>query len=185
METERPRALRIRPMLAAVIPLPSEEVTPPVTKTYFDMGRAPPGVFRMLSKIAPGRESKRPPRRCRGGHAGGALGLSSQSLPIRKVACPGEPLVVARERIDGPHLAGARAQQDPGAVGGPGGPELGVAVRDARTDVPKGARAVRGDQRQPCFGWDICRVRLVDPARDEEPLPIWREVRKALLDAWV
>src|SRR4051812_41817576 len=54
METERPRALRIRPMLAAVIPLPSEEVTPPVTKTYFDIGRAPPGVFRMLPKTAPG-----------------------------------------------------------------------------------------------------------------------------------
>jgi hypothetical protein len=50
METERPRALRIRPMLAAVIPFPSEEVTPPVTKTYFDIGRAPPGVFRMLPK---------------------------------------------------------------------------------------------------------------------------------------
>jgi hypothetical protein len=35
METWRPRALRRRPMLAAVMPLPSEEVTPPVTKTYF------------------------------------------------------------------------------------------------------------------------------------------------------
>jgi ribosomal protein S18 acetylase RimI-like enzyme len=32
--------------------LPSEEVTPPVTKTYFDMDRAPPGVFRMLPKTA-------------------------------------------------------------------------------------------------------------------------------------
>jgi hypothetical protein len=38
METLRPRDLRIRPMLAAVIPLPSEEVTPPVTKTYFAIG---------------------------------------------------------------------------------------------------------------------------------------------------
>src|SRR5215213_2817924 len=53
METESPRALRIRPMLAAVIPLPSEEVTPPVTKTYFDMDTAPPGVFPMLPKTAP------------------------------------------------------------------------------------------------------------------------------------
>jgi hypothetical protein len=26
--------------------LPSEEVTPPVTKTYFAMGRDPPGFFR-------------------------------------------------------------------------------------------------------------------------------------------
>src|SRR3990170_3456617 len=38
METLRPRALSRRPMLAAVMPLPSEEVTPPVTKTYFAMG---------------------------------------------------------------------------------------------------------------------------------------------------
>src|SRR6185503_17220377 len=66
METERPRALRIRPMLAAVIPFPSDEVTPPVTKTYFDIGRAPPGVFRMLPKTAPtgnggGPDGERPP----------------------------------------------------------------------------------------------------------------------------
>src|SRR5512143_2822719 len=49
METLRPRALRRRPMEAAVMPLPSEEVTPPVTKTYFAMGTGPPGVFPMLS----------------------------------------------------------------------------------------------------------------------------------------
>ncbi len=35
METERPRLLSNRPMLAAVMPLPSDDVTPPVTKTYF------------------------------------------------------------------------------------------------------------------------------------------------------
>ena len=35
-------------MQAAVMPLPSEEVTPPVTKTYFATGRDPPGVFPML-----------------------------------------------------------------------------------------------------------------------------------------
>jgi hypothetical protein len=45
-------------MLAAVIPLPSEEVTPPVTKTYFDIGRAPPGVFQMLQKTCPAVESR-------------------------------------------------------------------------------------------------------------------------------
>jgi hypothetical protein len=28
----------MRPMLAAVMPLPSELVTPPVTKTYFGIG---------------------------------------------------------------------------------------------------------------------------------------------------
>src|SRR5919107_4700952 len=50
METERPRALRMRPMLAAVIPLPSEEVTPPVTKTYFDMVGASRGFFECCRK---------------------------------------------------------------------------------------------------------------------------------------
>src|SRR5687767_13664809 len=45
MLTRSPRALRRRPMLAAVMPLPSEEVTPPVTKTYFDTGQGPPGGF--------------------------------------------------------------------------------------------------------------------------------------------
>jgi hypothetical protein len=45
METVRPRALRSRPTLAAVMPLPREEVTPPVTKTYFAMGRILRGFF--------------------------------------------------------------------------------------------------------------------------------------------
>src|SRR4051794_25817291 len=45
IETLRPRALSRRPMLAAVMPLPREEVTPPVTKTYFAMGRILRGFF--------------------------------------------------------------------------------------------------------------------------------------------
>jgi hypothetical protein len=32
-------------MEAAVMPLPSEEVTPPVTKTYFAIELVPPGFF--------------------------------------------------------------------------------------------------------------------------------------------
>src|ERR1700737_1367395 len=36
-ETVRWRAFRMFPIDAAVIPLPSEETTPPVTKTYFDI----------------------------------------------------------------------------------------------------------------------------------------------------
>ena len=43
METERPRLLSRRPTLAAVMPLPSEEVTPPVTKTYFAIATPPLG----------------------------------------------------------------------------------------------------------------------------------------------
>src|SRR5438270_858975 len=52
MVTERPRALRMLPMEAAVIPLPSDETTPPVTKTYlgnFDL----PGVFQTLPAGGP------------------------------------------------------------------------------------------------------------------------------------
>src|SRR5450759_1727768 len=58
-ETEIPRALSRRPMLAAVMPFPREEVTPPVTKTYFAMGRAPPGFFRCYRKAADGARSMR------------------------------------------------------------------------------------------------------------------------------
>src|SRR3984893_13846155 len=52
MVTETLRALRMEPIEAAVIPFPSDETTPPVTKTYFgnlDL----PGVFQMLPVIAP------------------------------------------------------------------------------------------------------------------------------------
>src|SRR5438105_15015592 len=52
MVTERPRALRMLPIEAAVIPLPSDETTPPVTKTYlgnFDL----PGVFQTLPAGGP------------------------------------------------------------------------------------------------------------------------------------
>ena len=46
-------------MLAAVMPLPRELVTPPVTKTYFAMGRRSSGVFLMLQNPGRGRESGR------------------------------------------------------------------------------------------------------------------------------
>src|SRR5258708_6200312 len=41
-------------MLAAVMPLPREEVTPPVTKTYFAMGRVLRGFFECYRKPAGG-----------------------------------------------------------------------------------------------------------------------------------
>src|SRR5262245_5201028 len=53
IETWRPRALRSRPTLAAVMPLPREEVTPPVTKTYFAMGRVLRGFFECYRKVPP------------------------------------------------------------------------------------------------------------------------------------
>src|SRR5919108_2776738 len=62
IETCRPRALRSLPMLAAVMPLPSEEVTPPVTKTYFAMGQVLRGFFECYRKVPAfaNRESGRP-----------------------------------------------------------------------------------------------------------------------------
>src|ERR1700690_357937 len=56
METERPRLLSSRPTLAAGMPLPSEEGTPPVTKTYFAMGR----VLRGFSNGTGSRPSGQP-----------------------------------------------------------------------------------------------------------------------------
>src|SRR3954462_5453202 len=53
VETRRPRGLNRRPMLAAVMPLPREEVTPPVTKTYFAMGRVLRGFFECYRKRPP------------------------------------------------------------------------------------------------------------------------------------
>src|SRR5215203_611806 len=54
IETLRPRALNRRPTLAAVMPLPSEEVTPPVSKTYFAMGRVLRGLFQCYRIRGPG-----------------------------------------------------------------------------------------------------------------------------------
>src|ERR1700741_5615526 len=53
IETRRPGAWSSRPMLAAVMPLPSEEVTPPVTKTYFAMGHVLRGFFECYRKGPP------------------------------------------------------------------------------------------------------------------------------------
>src|SRR6186997_1549306 len=71
METFRPRALRIRPTLAAVMPLPREEVTPPVTKTYFAMDQVLRGFFEWYRKT-PGESNHGRPVRARGSyHRGG------------------------------------------------------------------------------------------------------------------
>src|SRR5204862_3764410 len=64
METDSPRALRIRPMLAAVMPFPSEEVTPPVTKTYFATGQVLRG-FSHATGRGPPRQGAAPRRRAR------------------------------------------------------------------------------------------------------------------------
>src|SRR5690242_5479938 len=55
IETRRPRALRSRPMLAAVIPFPREEVTPPVTKTYFATEQTSGGFSNAIENRVPGQ----------------------------------------------------------------------------------------------------------------------------------
>src|SRR5688572_32626579 len=55
MLTGTPRALRMRPMLAAVMPFPSELVTPPVTKTYLGIGP----VLRVRLGVAEARHASR------------------------------------------------------------------------------------------------------------------------------
>src|SRR5512146_3296109 len=110
METLRPRALSSRPMLAAVIPLPSEEVTPPVTKTYFDMGSAPPGGFLMLPEWPfPGKA----------GTPGGRSGVRRRrheapgGAPVRGGRC--RPLGHRDDRAAGAANAVGRLQPGPAA----------------------------------------------------------------------
>src|SRR5215211_6641929 len=62
METLRPRALSRRPTLAAVMPLPREEVTPPVTKTYFAMGQVLRGFSHASESGGRGQPDSGPPR---------------------------------------------------------------------------------------------------------------------------
>src|ERR1700730_8895273 len=53
MPTCRPRALRIVPIEAAVIPLPREETTPPVTNTNLATGSLPRGFRQSTSHPSP------------------------------------------------------------------------------------------------------------------------------------
>jgi hypothetical protein len=51
MTTEYPRAFKSRPRDAAVMPLPSEDATPPVMKTYFVATIATPrkNIFHLIA----------------------------------------------------------------------------------------------------------------------------------------
>src|SRR3954452_12285008 len=79
-ETRRPRALSRRPMLAAVMPFPSEEVTPPVTKTYFAMGRASGGFSNATDSG--------PPKSNRSGPHGVGRGSGREPLTPSSVTAP-------------------------------------------------------------------------------------------------
>src|SRR5512143_731944 len=114
METCRPRALRSRPILAAVMPLPSEEVTPPVTKTYFAMGLVLRGFFEWYRKDPdPARRRLHDPARTDGRRD--LRGLAGDVDPrVRRREGGGRG--VAGERCPGAVPARVRA----GAAGRPG-----------------------------------------------------------------
>src|ERR1035437_1910142 len=57
-ETVKWRAFRMFPMDAAVMPFPSEETTPPVTKTYFDIETSR-AVLAMVAALGTGRGTER------------------------------------------------------------------------------------------------------------------------------
>src|SRR4051812_39732411 len=107
IETRRPRALNRRPTLAAVMPLPNEEVTPPVTKTYFAIGLRPPGVFRMLA-IRPGACTTYWRRRSRGGRCAPPIGPMLEA----KRRNYGSAGAVGRDRLEPPREAVAGAVAD-------------------------------------------------------------------------
>src|SRR5258708_17514264 len=54
MLTRRPRALRMVPVLAAVIPLPRDDTTPPVTNTNLATRESPKGAGFDNASTAPG-----------------------------------------------------------------------------------------------------------------------------------
>src|SRR5262245_46976500 len=62
IETLAPRLLISRPIEAVVIPLPTDDATPPVTKMYFGMSFSP-AFSRQLSAVST-RVSGRPRFRC-------------------------------------------------------------------------------------------------------------------------
>src|SRR5258708_38781652 len=82
-ETVRWRAFRMFPMDAAVIPLPSEETTPPVTKTYFDIETS-----RAVFQILPGRTPRQTFPRVKGVHAPLRLEVGNSPLEAPGLAAP-------------------------------------------------------------------------------------------------
>src|SRR5687767_9631524 len=99
IETEIPRLLSSRPMLAAVMPLPSEEVTPPVTKTYFAIGSVLRGFFKCYRK----RRTKRGGtpqvvRFARSSAEGGCGGKAIQATDETRRYAAGRPLRAQQRR---------------------------------------------------------------------------------------
>src|SRR5947208_11912417 len=89
IETGTPRALRIRPMEAAVMAWPRELVTPPVTKTYLGIV---PNLSPVDSSVRSGRRSGAP----FGQHASEGRQHLLGTRVYRTGRTDGEPLVAPR-----------------------------------------------------------------------------------------
>src|SRR5262245_9986785 len=176
METWRQRALRSLPMLAAVMPLPSEEVTPPVTKTYFATGQVLRGFFkcyrkptRASSRFAPIRFAIQP----RSGR---------DALPAGDVLRPVELSVGTRRRVDREDEGWIPpgAAEDLAAIGRKGRGDRGVDVQEVRPDLAGRGRPVGRHDREPRFGRRRRAARAGLRAPDQQPLAVGREGDRGL-----
>src|SRR6266576_2002744 len=170
IETWRPRALSSRPTLAAVMPLPREEVTPPVTKTYFAMVRTSGGFSNAIEKSLRGQ----------------AVSASGRPLPSRP-ATQGSISHAPPRRIRG---TAERARPEPESAGdsmdGGTAMEFVEVVMKRRAvrrfeqgGVPRETieRIARLAQRAPSAGFSQGQrlVVVTDPERRREVARVWLE----------
>src|SRR5581483_5721435 len=110
--TFRPRAFSRRPSEAAVIPLPSDETTPPVTKTYFVGAPAPApakparSLTARLRRAYGGARLRLPPEPVEVAHDGRPLDQLAQRAQLAEEVEPGQrpdrqPPAPTRETIHG------------------------------------------------------------------------------------
>ena len=152
--TRRPRALSSRPSEAAVMPLPSDETTPPVTNTYF--------VGRSLTGASPARSSR----------AGRASARSARPIDVRspRTLSPASAPIAAQRPIrgSGPRtssLAWPRAHSIPRPPASPSrGDRREAAGRPGATGGAERRSAASEERLQRAAR---LRVELVDGVRGE------------------
>ena len=159
METERPRLLSSRPMDAAVMPLPSDDVTPPVTKTYFATGSGPPGVFPMLPETPFAGKRTRPGTAC--------VESGSRQVPLEPAALP--DIDAPGECSSGPHPAVANDPGQPALRCMAGGELVAVVGATRHHDAATVTRSppVHGWRDKTLSGQDSVPARSRRPARPD------------------